>query len=152
MPSKTPGASDALEKPDSATVCPASGKKLRLKDCVQIHFTPVPAGEDGRYMDPVTKDTLTNASRLLVIVPTGDVVLEETYKACIKPEGEFRGKRVRDGKDTIRLQTGGSGFAGRDGEKLQTSKHFQLGPGSGRADLRGQHQGPRSAFGLRFQN
>lgn len=26
------------------------------------------------------------------------------------------------------------------------------GPGSGRADLRGQHQGPRSHFGLAFNN
>jgi nitric oxide synthase-interacting protein len=42
-------------------------------------------------MDPVTKDTLTNASRLAVLVPSGEVVLRETYKACIQDEGQFNG-------------------------------------------------------------
>lgn len=55
-------------------------------------------------------------------------------------------------RDVIKLQTGGTGFAARDGEKATASKHYLLGPGSGRADLRGQHQGPRSAFGLAFNN
>ena len=55
-------------------------------------------------------------------------------------------------KDVIKLQTGGTGFAARDGGKVQSSKHFHLGPGSGRADLRGQHQGPKSSFGLVFNN
>jgi nitric oxide synthase-interacting protein len=85
------------------------------------------------------------------LCPAGDVVMEETYKACIKPEGEFKGKKVTE-KDIIRLQTGGTGFAARDGDKVQVKKHFHLGPGSGRADLRGQHQGPRSHFGLQFYN
>lgn len=51
---------------------------------------------------------------------------EETYNKCIKPEGEFKGKRVGP-KDIIRLQTGGTGYAGRDGEKAQVKKHFALG-------------------------
>jgi len=55
-------------------------------------------------------------------------------------------------KDVIRLQSGGTGFAARDGDKAQSTKHYHLGPGSGRADLRGQHQGPRSNFGLVFSN
>lgn len=140
-----------MDKPDTSTYCPASNKKLRLKDCISVKFTPVPEGETGRYMDPITKDTFTNTSRLVVIAPTGDVVLEDTYKTCIKPEGEFKGKRVSE-KDVIKLLTGGTGFAGRDGEKAQVRKHYHLGPGSGRADLRGQHQGPRSQFGLTFNN
>eukprot|EP00775_Hariotina_reticulata_P008739 gene8739-8919_t len=151
VPSQAPEAKDLMQKPDTSTYCPASGKKLRLKDCVAVKFTKVPEGEPGRYMDPVTKDTFTNTSKLVVIAPTGDVVLEETYKACIKPEGEFKGKKVTE-KDIIKLQTGGTGFAARDGDKVQVKKHFHLGPGSGRADLRGQHQGPRSHFGLQFYN
>ena len=35
---------------------------------------------------------------------------------------------------------------------VQAKKRFLLGPGSGLADLRGQHQGPTSKFGLRFNN
>jgi hypothetical protein len=53
-------------------------------------------------------------------------VSEETYKKCIKPDGEFKGKRVGP-KDIIRLQGGGTGYAGRDGEKAQVKKHFSLG-------------------------
>jgi nitric oxide synthase-interacting protein len=45
-------------------------------------------------MDPVTKDTLTNTNRLVVLVPTGDVMLEATYEQCVKPEGSYRGKKV----------------------------------------------------------
>ncbi|KAF8059185.1 TCAF2 [Scenedesmus sp. PABB004] len=118
VPSQQPKAKDLLEKPDASTLCPASGAKLRLKDCVAVKFTPVPEGEPGRHMDPVTKDTFTNASRLVVLAPTGDVVLEETYKACIKPEGEWRGHKLRE-RDVIKLKTGGTGFAGRDGERVQ---------------------------------
>lgn len=71
VPSQAPASKDLLAKPDSATLCPASGKKLRLKDCVAAKFTRVPEGEGGRYMDPVTKDTFTNATKLVVIRPTG---------------------------------------------------------------------------------
>lgn len=154
VPSKAPDGARAseAERPDGSTLCPASGKKLRLKDLVDVKFTPVPKGEAGRWMDPVTKDTLTNASRLVVLAPTGDVMLEATYESCVKPEGSYRGKKVAP-RDVIRLQTGGTGFAARDGEKAQAAKHYTLGPGSGRAPLRGQHAGPTtSAFGLTFHN
>lgn len=56
----------------------------------------------------------------------GDVVTEETYNKCIKPEGEFKGKRVGP-KDIIRLKTGGTGYAARDGDKAQVNKHYALG-------------------------
>jgi hypothetical protein len=56
----------------------------------------------------------------------GDVVSEETYTKCIKPDGEFKGKRVGP-KDIIRLQNGGTGFAARDGDKAEVKKHFALG-------------------------
>lgn len=151
VPSQAPESKDLMEKPDSATYCPATGKKLRLKDCVAVKLTRVPEGEPGLYMDPITKDAFHNASKLVVIGPTGDVVTEETYNKCIKPEGHFNGKKVGP-KDVIHLKTGGTGFAARDGDKAQVKKHFSLGPGSGRADLRGQHQGPRSHFGLAFNN
>jgi hypothetical protein len=54
------------------------------------------------------------------------VVTEATYNACIKPDGEFKGKRVGP-KDIIRLQGGGTGFAAHDGDKAQVHKHFALG-------------------------
>lgn len=61
------------------------------------------------------------------------------------------GVRIRD-KEVIELKTGGTGFVGRDGERVQASKFFQLGPGSGLADLRGQTHGGASRGGLVFNN
>ncbi len=73
LPSKTPEARQALEKPSSDTLCPATGKKLKLKDLITVNFTRVPEGEEGYAMDPVTKDTLSNANKLAVLKPTGSV-------------------------------------------------------------------------------
>mmetsp|Transcript_38068 Transcript_38068/g.84778 ORF Transcript_38068/g.84778 Transcript_38068/m.84778 type:complete len:321 (-) Transcript_38068:542-1504(-) len=151
MPYKAPSAKEVVEKPSLDTMCPASGKKLKLKELIPVKFTPVPEGDAGRHMDPLTRETFGTSSKLVVLKGTGDVVLKETWEKLIKPEGVFNGHRIRE-KEVIELQTGGTGFAARDGEKVQTQKHFALGPGSGRQDLRGQHQGPRSLGGLNFMN
>lgn len=71
LPSQQSESKDLMQKPDSSTYCPASGKKLRLKDCVAVKFTRVRENEQGMYMDPVTLETFTNATKLVVIVPTG---------------------------------------------------------------------------------
>ena len=71
VPQKSTEARINLEKPDSNTFCPASGKKLKLKDLIPVKFTAVPEGESGTHMDPVTKDNFTNASSLVVLKPTG---------------------------------------------------------------------------------
>lgn len=71
LPSKTPEARQLAERPQMDTICPATGKKLKLKDLTTVNFTRVPEGEDGFAMDPVTKDTFTNASRLAILKPTG---------------------------------------------------------------------------------
>jgi nitric oxide synthase-interacting protein len=153
LPNQVEGAKVATEKPDTNTYCPASGNKLRLKDLVSVKFTPVPEGSSGRHMDPITKDTFTNASKLVVLAATGDVVLEQTYKQCIKPDGVFGVPPVKiKDKEVIHMKGGGTGFAAHDKEAVQATKHFALGPGSGKTDLRGQHQGPRSMGGLVFMN
>lgn len=61
------------------------------------------------------------------------------------------GKKVKE-SDVIELQTGGTGFAARDGEKVQSSRYAAVGIGSGRQDLRGQTRGPRSLGGLSIMN
>lgn len=71
LPSKTPEARVVLGKPSLEALCPASGKPLRLKDLAPVKFTPVPDGGPTEYMDPVTRDPFTNASRLVVLKPTG---------------------------------------------------------------------------------
>jgi hypothetical protein len=71
LPSKTPEAKALLDKPDMSTRCPATGKKLKLKDLVAVRFTRAPEEEEGRYTDPVTRETFTNSSALVVLKPTG---------------------------------------------------------------------------------
>lgn len=80
----------------------------------------------------------------------GDVVLHETWKSCIKPEGQYGGAEVGD-DEIVELQRGGTGFAAHD-KDLEAKKRFLLGPGSGLADLRGQNASAASKFGLRFTN
>lgn len=84
-----------LDKPSMDVLCPVSGKKLRLKDLVDVHFTDAPDDSGGPYMDPVTNDVFINSHELVVLRPTGDVVLAKTYKTCIKPDGHFRGAHER---------------------------------------------------------
>ncbi len=73
MPSATPESRAILDKPDVNTYCPATGKKLRLKDLVAAKFAPARDGsaKAGRFCDPVTGDVFTNASRLVLLKPTG---------------------------------------------------------------------------------
>lgn len=71
LPSKAPEARDTIAKPDMLTYCPASNKKLKLKDLIPVKFTRVPEGQTGYAMDPVTGDTFTNANKLVLLRPTG---------------------------------------------------------------------------------
>ncbi len=82
LPSKTPEAQRLLEKPDMNTYCPATGKKLRLKDLIPIRFERCAEEEDGFAKDPVTKDTFTNANRLVVIKGTGVGALAWLSHSC----------------------------------------------------------------------
>ncbi|KAG1658385.1 hypothetical protein FOA52_010063 [Chlamydomonas sp. UWO 241] len=155
MPVATPCADAAPQRPDTDTLCPASGKKLRMKDLIAVNFTPVPDGDgdgDAEYMDPITKDTINNFSKLVVIKTTGDVMLKDTYTKLVKPDGVFNGKRIKD-SDVIDLQTGGTGFSARDGDRAKSAKYAPVGVGSGRQQLRGQQGlGGASLGGLVFNN
>lgn len=81
VPSQGKEARQVLAKPDEHTYCPASGKKLRLKDLIPVRFSRVPEEDSGVFMDPVTKDTFTNASSLVVLKPTGMRVCTDCQQA-----------------------------------------------------------------------
>lgn len=81
----------------------------------------------------------------------GDVVLWDTYKKYIEPDGQFESSRITR-EDVVELQGGGTGFAQHDGTSTQSARFWFLGPGTGRQDLRGQHQGAQSKGGLVFRN
>lgn len=152
LPSKTPTADpNAAPKPSTETTCPTTSKRLRMKDLVDVKWTRAPEEESrepgkNKYMCPVTRKTFTNATQVLILRPSGDAVSEEAYKVVIAKDGVHDGKRV---KGMIRLQKGGSGYAG-SGTQVESKKVFALGAGSGLADSRGQHRGGASRFGLKF--
>lgn len=41
------------------------------------------------------QDVFTCAHKLVCLVPTGDVVIKETYEKVLKPDGEWRGRWQR---------------------------------------------------------
>jgi hypothetical protein len=91
QPQGTPNSETHASKPCMDVPCPVTGKKLRLRDLTPVKFTPASDGADNSYVDPVSNDMLANSSRLVVIKPTGDVMLEKTYRTCIKPDGVYKG-------------------------------------------------------------
>jgi nitric oxide synthase-interacting protein len=123
-----------------------------MKDLTDVKWTKLPpsAAEDAasrwRYMCPVTRETLTDASRVVVLKPSGAAVSEEAYDKVLAREKEWDGRRI---KGVVKLQRGGSGFAA-SGTQVESKKSFLVGAGSGLADSRGQHRGGASKFGLRF--
>lgn len=147
VPSQAPESKQVLEKPDMTTRCPSSGKPLKMKDLIPIKLKSVPGGDRNEYSDPISGDSFTNASRLVVLKPTGDVVLKDTWENVIKPEGHYEGTRITD-EDILELQGGGTGFADHDKEHIYSSKHFIMGT----ASARGQSAGGASCFGLKFNN
>lgn len=136
-----------LEKPNTDTRCPATLEKLRMKDLITIKWTKVRPGESGKYMCPITFKTFTNSSTIVVLKPTGDAMSEDGYKATVEKEGSYNGVSIRP-KDVIKLQRGGTGFAG-SGTQVESKAEFALGIGGG-GDLRGQNRNSQSKFGLRF--
>ena len=111
VPSTTPQAASHAEKPSSDTLCPATGKKLRMKELTPVHFTRVPGDVPeeggGRFMCPSCKEvsrallclpalarltpprpqTFTNVSRIVVLKCTGDALCEGCYTRFVVPDG-----------------------------------------------------------------
>lgn len=52
--------------------CFGAAKEAARPPDVPARRTLLRAGGGGRYMDPITKDTLTQASKLVVLAPTGE--------------------------------------------------------------------------------
>jgi hypothetical protein len=91
QPQGTPDSDIRPDKPTLDVVCPVSGAKLKLKDLTPVKFTPAPDAADITFMDPVSKDILRNSSVIVVLKPSGDAMLEKTYKTCVKPDGTYNG-------------------------------------------------------------
>lgn len=133
VPSQTPDASKAkLKKPDSKIYCPISGEPLRVKDLIDIKFTPIndPAdskksliAKENRYMCAVTNDVLTNAQQLAVLRTTGDVVTMECFEKLIKKDmiHPLTNEKLVE-SDIIYLQRGGTGFSSANVLEAKSSR------------------------------
>ncbi|XP_017032093.1 nitric oxide synthase-interacting protein homolog [Drosophila kikkawai] len=122
LPSECPNAGLAkVKKPDPLIYCPVSQQPLRVKDLIEVKFTPIK--EDGkgqrslitkeaRYMCPITHDVLSNSVPCAVLRTTGDVVTMECVERLIKKDmiHPLTNDKLKD-KDIIPLQRGGTGFA-----------------------------------------
>jgi nitric oxide synthase-interacting protein len=91
QPQHTPSSDLHASKPSMDVLCPVTSKKLKMKDLTPIKFTPASDGIPNSFVDPVSNDSLNNSSKLVAIKATGDVMLEKTYKTCIKPDGIYKG-------------------------------------------------------------
>jgi hypothetical protein len=91
QPQNTPDSAIRAEKPSMDVMCPVSGKKLRLKDLTPVKFTSAPEDSGGKFMDPLSKDILSNSSTIVILKPTGDAMLASTFKQCVEPDGQYEG-------------------------------------------------------------
>ena len=163
LPSMEPADRKRAAPPPSHTLCPTTRKRLRAKDLVEIKFMRVPddgregdkgkgrggggVGSNALYMDPLTRDPLTDKARVVVLKPSGVAMLESSYKRFVEPDGSYEGRRVRP-KDVIRLQKGGTGFAG-GGASVEAKAHHMHGLGTATCPLRGTGAA-LSNFGLQM--
>ncbi|KAF7283749.1 nitric oxide synthase-interacting protein homolog [Rhynchophorus ferrugineus] len=118
-----------LEKPSPTIYCPVSGKPLKVKDLVDVKFTPVKDDgkksihtQENRYMCAVTHDILSNSVPCAVLKPTGDVVTLECVEKLIRKDmiHPLTNKKLTD-KDIIVMQRGGTGYASTN-EMLKAKK------------------------------
>lgn len=130
VPSLTPSAkATELAKPDEKVRCPMSGRPLRLKDLIDIHFTAINDRDSkavivkqARYVCPVTNDVLGNSVPCAVLKTSGNVVTMECVEKLIRKDmvDPTNSKKMKD-KDIVPLQRGATGFAAA-GVKLKAKK------------------------------
>ncbi|CRK90190.1 CLUMA_CG003904, isoform A [Clunio marinus] len=133
IPSQTPDAAKAkLNKPDSKIYCPISGEPLKIKDLIDVKFTPANDPDDknksliakeSRYVCAVTKDVLTNAQQLAVLKTTGDVVTGDCVERLIKKDWihPLTNEKLKE-SDIIYLQRGGTGYSAVNQLEAKTSR------------------------------
>ncbi|CAI2351579.1 unnamed protein product [Caenorhabditis sp. 36 PRJEB53466] len=108
-------AASKLEKPRSKTLCPVSGKPIKMKELMEVQFTPMPGTETAakrRFVCPVTRDELTNTTRCAYLKKSKAVVKYDVVEKLIKGDGvdPINGEPISEG-DIIELQRGGTGYA-----------------------------------------
>ena len=119
-----------MKKPSSQVTCPMSGKPLKMKNLIDVKFTPAnknaaSVGEQStaKYMCALTNDALSNSTPCVVLRPSGQVITVEALDNLVQSDMMDPWKNVKlQDSDVILLQRGACGFAG-SGVKLQAEKY-----------------------------
>ena len=120
------------QKPDEKVRCPISKEPIRLKDLVAVKFTKLDESKDvtknnthhnQRYMCPVSKKSLSNATPCVILRNSGTCIAKDVFDQVIKKDmlDPLTGATLKQ-KDIIFLQKGGTGFAA-GGTKLDAEKY-----------------------------
>lgn len=131
IPSLTPAAAPTkITKPDDKVRCPMSGQALKLKDLIDVNFTPINdrdtktslISKTARFVCAVTNDVLGNSVPCAVLKTSGNVVTMECVDKIIKKDmvDPTNNKKLKE-RDIILLQRGATGFSG-SGVKLEAAK------------------------------
>ena len=132
IPAMTPDATPTkVEKPDEKVRCPMSNRPIKLKDLIDVKFTPINdrdsktalISKQARYVCAVTNDVLGNSVPCAVLKTSGSVVTIECVEKLIKKDmlDPINGKKMTD-KDIIPLQRGSSGYSA-SGHTLKAKKY-----------------------------
>mmetsp|Transcript_26865 Transcript_26865/g.37842 ORF Transcript_26865/g.37842 Transcript_26865/m.37842 type:complete len:294 (-) Transcript_26865:1291-2172(-) len=128
VPSLTPEAQPSvLKKPSTEIKCPEGDHVLRLKQLTAIMYSEnkdKEAAQEGKYRCGSCFKTLSNAVRTVCLKKCGHIICAGCYdrvksdkvKQCPQCSKPFKEKHV------IKMETGGTGFAGSAGEKLNATK------------------------------
>ncbi|XP_052064595.1 nitric oxide synthase-interacting protein-like [Mytilus californianus] len=132
VPALTPDAAPTkIEKPDEKVRCPMSGRPIKLKDMLDVKFTPINdrdsktalISKQARYVCAVTNDVLGNSVPCAVLKTSGSVVTMECVEKLIKKDmlDPINGKKMTE-KDILPLQRGSSGYSA-SGHTLEGKKY-----------------------------
>uniref|UniRef100_A0A7S1RYV0 Nitric oxide synthase-interacting protein zinc-finger domain-containing protein n=1 Tax=Alexandrium catenella TaxID=2925 RepID=A0A7S1RYV0_ALECA len=147
----TPNAAPTeLTKVDTATRCPMSGKKLKVKDLIPVKFeildqkTFDSGGGRGFVCCPVSKHSIAHEP-VVLLKPSGWVMLESILKDIVYPEMKcpVTGIKLKGKEDVMKLQKGGTGFAAHNKNTAKVWSAIRSRTGD---DLRHQGHLPKAGY------
>jgi len=115
---------DILKKPSSVIKSPF-GLPIKLKELVPLNLTPLPGFDDGgnrktgRYICPLCKKSLNSVKGVCCLKVCGHVFCTGCYNTILKKDMSCPLSNITfEESDLLTLESEGSSFASRSGEKL----------------------------------
>jgi len=122
-----------IPKPSKKTLCPKSGKPLRAKQLVEVEFTPLKnVNEDdvdkvGKWMCPLCCTVLSNKTPLAVLKTSKKIMCKTCVTKFVLPEMKDPLNNLPViPRDIIYLKSGGTGFAGKEGQESLVATKFDI--------------------------